>query len=173
MLPASAAWAGSQRQFVPAQQVPPKQYGHAVCTAVSEWETNLKSAEKALESDLSGTSNLVAAKDALTSFVDTAVQETDAVLTEIRQAGVPEIKNGNRIARLIETGFTDIRSVFARAQDSSRQLSTTDRAQFVASASDVGKTIEQGTKKVAQTFKRAERKYKSASRALDDPACHP
>jgi hypothetical protein len=75
------------------------------------------------------------------------------------------------MARLIESGLADFRNLFAGAQETAANLSTTDRAQFQAAASGVGDTITEGAEEFEETFDRAERKYKSANRALNDPAC--
>jgi hypothetical protein len=102
-LPSNAAWASGRtlphREFAPAQRVPPKQWSHDVCAATSDWYSTIKDGSTALTSDVRGAANLLEAKDLYVNFLGNEVQETDATAAEIREAGVPKMKNGNKIAR--------------------------------------------------------------------------
>jgi hypothetical protein len=174
LLPANAAWARGRtlprREFAPEQRVPPKQWSHDVCTAVSDWDSTIGKASKAVSSDVRGASDLLEAKDLLMNFLGNDVQETDATVAEIREAGVPKMKNGNKIARVFEARVTDIRDLFAREQEKATQLPTSDPAQFKASATDIGNKIGKAGEKLARAITKAERRYNSPT--LNDPACN-
>jgi hypothetical protein len=174
LLPASAAWASPRRtlpdhDLVPAQQVPPNQWSHDVCTAVGDWLSQIKAASKALASDLSATPGPSEAKDVLVNFLGNQVQEADASLAEVRAAGVPKMKNGNKLMHAVEAGFIGTRDLFAREQGKATQLTTTDRAQFKASAKDIGKRIDKAGEKIGNAVTKAERRYYSPT--ANDPAC--
>jgi hypothetical protein len=158
------------REFAPAQRVPPKQWSHDVCTAEAEWLSDIKKAGKATKADLSrAASNLSEAKDLVVNLLGSDVQGTDATLAEIREAGVPKMKNGNKIARAIEAGFTDVRDLFAREQEKATQLTTADPSQFKASLTDIDNRVDKAGDKLGQRVTKAERRYKSPT--LNDPAC--
>lgn len=176
LTPAAAAWASDQQTFAhsvsaPAKPVPPKQWGRDVCTAVKDWVSTVEDAEASLDSDVEAASSPSQVKDSIVNFVGTIVQATDTLLEETRQAGVPKFKDGNKVSQIMKGGFNEIRNLFAEAQDTLNTADANDQAQFQAAASEVEATITEGVEEVEQTFERAERKYKSASRALDHPAC--
>jgi hypothetical protein len=176
LLPAGAAWATGQQTSpravsTPAQSVPPKQWARDVCTALKEWKSNVSDANTTRKSASSSATNLSEAKDALVNFLGTVVQDTDTMLGEIQQAGVPKVKDGNKIAGGVENGLTDLRNLFVGAQETAANLSTTDQAQFQAAAADMENTIDEGGDKFSQAINRVERKYKAAKSALKHPAC--
>jgi hypothetical protein len=175
MLPASAAWAGGQRvlsvrAFAPAQTTPPKEWAHDVCTALGEWLSDIKHGSRSMVSKLRSAASAPEVKDVLVNSLGTYVQDTDTLLAQIREAGVPKIKDGTKLARVIQNGVTDAREIFAEAQETAANLDTTDPAQLAADVKDLEKSIRKSGDKVGRTLTRAERKYKSPT--LDDPACN-
>ena len=176
LLPARAAWASghqtlSHSEFVPAEKVPPKEWSDDVCTAVADANSSMEDSLKYLKSNVKSGANLSEVKAAIVDFMAEAVEDTDVLLVDVHDAGVPKMKNGNKLARAIESAITDFRSDLAREQESVAQASETDRAQFAASASDLEKTAEASERDFYRTITRAERRYKSPT--LDDPVCHP
>jgi hypothetical protein len=170
LLPASAAWATLSRpEFAPAEKVPPKEWSDDVCTAVADLNEGLDDSEKYLESEKPA--SLSEVKAALADFIADAVEETDVALADIHDAGVPKMKNGDKLAQVIESAMTEFRIFLGETQESLAQTSETDPAQFAAFASDFEKTAKAMERDFERTIKRAERRYKSPT--LDDPACHP
>jgi hypothetical protein len=176
MLPASAAWASghqtlSHLEFVPAEKVPPKEWSDDVCTAIADANSSMEDSLKYLKSDVKSGAPVSEVKAALVDFVAEAVEDTDVLLVDVHDAGVPKMKSGNKLARAIESAITDFRSDLAGAHESLAQASETDPAEFAASASDFEKTTDASGNDFYRTITRAERRYKSPT--LDDPACHP
>jgi hypothetical protein len=172
LLPASAAWAsGDESEFAPAQRVPPKEWSDDVCTAFADWSDALDDSEKYLESDLKKPASLSEVRAALVDFIAEAVEDTDVALADIHDAGVPKMKNGDKLAQVFESAITEVRMVLGEAQASVAQVSETDPAQFEAFASDFEKTAKAMERDFERTIKRAERRYKSPT--LHDPACNP
>jgi hypothetical protein len=174
MLPASAAWAGGERALsdpvlATAQTTPPKEWAHDVCTALGEWLSDIKRRSRSMVSELRSAASGQEAKDVLVNSLGTYVQDTDTLLAQIREAGVPKMKDGTKLARVIQNGTTDAREIFAEAQETAANLETTDRAQLAADVKDLDKSISKGGDKLGRTITRAERRYKSPT--LDDPAC--
>jgi hypothetical protein len=118
--------------------------------------------------------DLSQARGQLVTFLGNAVDATDTLLARLGDAGVPDVKNGDKIARLFEKGFTGVRDIFATAQDDARSLNTSDPSQFQASATDIEKALTQGGDRLGKTFDTAKRKYKTPAlnRAFKaDPSC--
>ena len=169
-LSAEAAWAAGPSS-APAGKVPPKQWARSVCMSVDEWKTTIDDLVASMRGELGQSADLAQARDTLGTFLGDTVQATDTLVDELRQAGVPKIKNGDKIATLFNDSFADVRQLFADGQASAATLDVTDPTQFQAAASDLGNTITEGGERLERALDRAGRRYKAAKRALNDPAC--
>lgn len=76
------------------------------------------------------------------------------------------IQGRSKVAGLFQKAMTDVRDLFATAQQDAANLETTDLTQFRAASSPIGNAITQGGTKLSQTFKSAGRKYKAANKIL-------
>jgi hypothetical protein len=177
VLPTGVAWAHDQQAplattSVATKNVPPKQWTRSVCTSLGNWETNIKNLTSDFRTNVATVGSLPEAKDMLVTFLGSAVDETDTLLTQLRKAGVPNLKDGSKVAKLFKNALTDVRGIFADGQQTARTLDTSDPTQFSAAATNLGNDITQGGDKLSQTFKSAARKYKAANKALGaEAAC--
>lgn len=163
--PAGSAWATSpttpmDSASVAAKKVSPKKWVHAVCVSLGDWERQIKDLGRSVETNLRGVSDLSQAKDELVRFMSDAVGATDKLLARLRKAGVANADNGDKIARVFKTGFTDARDVFAKARDAAGDLNTSDPTLFQASAADLTAALGRGSDAIGKTFDTAKHKYK-------------
>jgi hypothetical protein len=87
-------------------------------------------------------------------------------LTQLDQAGTPNIKDGSKVAVLFQNAMKDVQNLFSTGQQDAANVDTTDLTQFRAATSRIGNAITQGGTKLSQTFKAAGRKYKAANKIL-------
>lgn len=156
---------------LPAGRIPPREWARSVCTSATEWRSSIDDLVDSIETEVGQAESLADARGILVTFLGNAVQATDTLLDRLRQAGVPRIRDGKKIADVFEDGFVDIRELFADGQKSARKLSVSSARRFRAAASELGDDITKGGEEIEQAIDEAGREYKAANRALDDPAC--
>ena len=170
VVPAQAAWAiephAPSTAPAPAQKVPPKKWAQTVCTSLRDWEANIKDLTSEFRSAGGSSPDAAQVKDLLVTYLGNTVNETDTLLTQLDQAGTPNVKDGSKVAGLFQKAMTDVRDLFATGQQDAANLDTTDLTQFRAATSRIGNAITQGGTKLSSTFKSAGRKYKAANKIL-------
>jgi hypothetical protein len=170
VVPGQAAWAIEPHAPLaapaPAEKVPPKQWAQSVCTSLRDWSTNIKDLTSQFRSAGGSSPDAAQVKDLLVNYLGNTVSETETLLTQLDQAGTPNIKDGSKVAGLFQKAMTDVRDLFATGQQDAANVDTTDLTQFRATTSRIGNAITQGGTKLSQTFKSAGRKYKAANKIL-------
>ena len=146
--------------------VPPKQWAQSVCTSLRDWKTNVKDLTSEFRSAGGGSTDAAQVKDLLVTYLGNTVNETDALLTQLDEAGTPNLNDGSKVAGLFQQAITDVRDLFATGQQDAANLDTTDLTKFRATSTRIGNAIKQGGAKLSQTFKAAGRRYKAANKTL-------
>jgi hypothetical protein len=158
---------------VPTKRITPKKWVHSLCTTLTDWQNQIQQLQNPFSGVQSAT-DLTQVKDQVGSYLQSAVDTTDQLLTSLDKAGTPNVKSGDKIAKEFKKGFNQIRGVFATARDNTQSLDTSDRAQFSSSLTNIGTAIDNGTNVTKSTFSSIDRKYHPVAlgRALNsDPAC--
>jgi hypothetical protein len=170
---ATSVWFGASAAALPARSVPPNKWVRTVCTNINDWQNTIQQGAN-LTTSLQGATDVAQVKDQVVSYLQSTVTASDQLVTNIGQAGTPNVKNGSKIAKAFKNGFSQIRDTFATAQNTTQGLDTSDPTQFASALTDVGTAIENGSNGVKSTFNSIDTKYHP--RALDrafnrEPAC--
>src|SRR5713226_3077247 len=100
---AGGAWASvrtrpAELTSVVAKKSSPKKWVYSVCTSLGDWERKVRDLASSISSNLSGVTDLSQARGQLVTFLGNAVDATDTLLARLGDAGVPDVKNGDKIA---------------------------------------------------------------------------
>jgi hypothetical protein len=170
---AISAVLGASAAALPARSVPPSRWVRSVCTSISDWQSTIQQGSN-LTSSLQGATDISQVQAQVVSYLQSTVTASDQLVSNIRKAGTPAVKNGSKIANAFKNGFSQIRDTFATAANTTRNLDTSDPTQFANALTNVGTAIDNGSNAIKSTFSSIDTKYRP--RALDrafnrEPAC--
>jgi hypothetical protein len=118
----------------------PSSYAKTVCTAVQSWVTDIEKRSSNL-----GSATITSAADgkaALVNFFGEAINDTSAVVTKLRAAGVPDVSNGSSISASLISAFIQVRTALSQGQTQAQALPTNDPAKFKSAADALGNTVQ-------------------------------
>lgn len=164
--------------FLPAQSlaasntVSAQSYIHSVCTTLTNFEDQAKSLEAS--ANIGSSTSLSDVRFRLVNFLNQIVGVTNSSVTDLQNAGIPKVKNGNKIAALISMEITNLRDAFAQAGTSAQALPTDDPTAFQQGAQTIDNQISAAGKNAQKALDDAKTKYKTSSlnqAEARDPAC--
>jgi hypothetical protein len=151
----------------------PETWAADICGAASTWKDDLGTQNESLQDTMSGASSIGEVRDRLVAFVDDAIERTDQMLSEIEDAGHPDIENGDQLAEdflavlsRFKTALTEARTTAAGLSDDPTQFA--EGAQQIATAmAAAGEEIQTGLNELQQSADSGD----LDSAFKDEPAC--
>ena len=119
--------------------VSPRQYVTAVCKAVRQFATAAGPVAAALRS--STTTSPTAAKTEIASALDQLSAATHRTLSAVRQAGTPDIKDGQKVERLLVSRLGQIDTTLSNLAGRAKTLPTSSRTAFAQAAVQLGTDV--------------------------------
>jgi hypothetical protein len=138
-LPLSACGGGSSNPGTTSAS----SYIGTLCTSTASWLRGIEARTGALEGELAPSVSPAEKKRVLESMVSTAVSDTEAVVTALRTAGVPEVNNGKHVSDLVVSSFEGISNRLAGLQSQIATLPTNDPAAFNEAAKKVREQVRE------------------------------
>ena len=152
----------------------PSAWAATVCGAVGDWTQGLKAESAQLGAGLGGASDLKVVKRRFIAFLETAERNTQTMVTSIRGAGAPAVKDGETIQNELVSGLEGAETSFTHAITRAKALSTTDPQAFVNGVQDLGSDVQQELSEVGAKFNTLGDKYEDSTlnkATTDEPAC--
>jgi hypothetical protein len=115
-------------------------YVKSICAAVGPFERDVQSRSSAL--NLSNISNPAQGKQALRSFLNAVVADTDKAVSKLKSAGTPNVTNGKQISGALVNAFSRLRSALERAANGAAALPTGTPQAFKSAAASLGTTVQ-------------------------------
>ena len=119
--------------------VSPESYAADICTAVGDWVTAIQDGAGEITTSADASSGV----EALQSFLDDAVTETEALISEVEDAGAPDVDGGEEFADQLKAAFGEAKTVLEDARDQAADLPTDDPAAFSTAAADLGTSVQE------------------------------
>jgi hypothetical protein len=152
--------------------VDPSTYTHSLCTALGNYKSQVASIQTS--SNLSSANTLTEVRDRLVTFLTQVGAASSSAVTSLHKAGVPNIKNGNKIAALIVNEVTALRSAFAKAARAAQALNLNDVKAFRSATQAIGNRIGAAGTAASHVLADAKKRYNiTAIKAAEaqDPTC--
>ena len=152
----------------------PSSWAATVCGAVGDWTQSLEAEGAQLSAGLGGTGDLNVVKRRFVAFLETAERNTRTMVTSIRGAGAPAVKDGETIQNELVSGLEGAETSFTRAIARAKALSTTDVQAFGKGVQDLGSDVQQELSEVGAKFNTLGDKYEDSTlnkATTDEPAC--
>lgn len=147
--------------------VAPATYVKSMCTSVNDWVTTIQSGAGGLEGELTG--EAVQAKEKLDEFFGVAIDATDTLIAELKEAGSPDVDGGEEIADDLVATFEAAKAALEDAREKVADLPEDDPGAFVEQASALGTDIQTAMGDLGSTMEDAPDALTEAT--LDEPSC--
>ncbi len=144
-------------------------YADGLCTSIDEWQQSLRDGNQSLQDAITtGNPTPQDVKDALESYMSSAVQDTQSMLDDIQALGAPP--GMEEATAAIETGLTNVKTLFESVRSSVQALDTTNPANMASALTDLVPQLPQGVQEVTDAIDSVQSPELTAAIA-DAPAC--
>jgi hypothetical protein len=153
----------------------PDAWAAAVCGALSDWAQGLQAGSTSLSSDLSKAKDIKTVKARFIVFLRDAEKSAGAMLTKVKAAGAPAVKDGAALQGELEAGLERAQASFTRAIASAEKLATSDPQAFSTGVQALGQTVQKELTATGEDFNKLGSKYndKNLNEATsNEPACN-
>ena len=137
----------------------PGEWVESICTSLTGWRDDLQESTQEIQQSAPDLSNPEEAQSLLTTFLEDAVTRTDQLLSEVGEAGAPDVEQGTAISTELQGALEDARDVLAEARDGAQELPTDDPIAFGTGAQELAGSIQDGLNDVGQTFNQLNDRY--------------
>jgi hypothetical protein len=121
-------------------RVSPKRYATALCSAVGPFEADIAKRQGAL--DPTNIKNAQQGKSALIGFLDAISADTQTAAGKLKAAGVPDVKDGKRIATAFVDLFERLQSTLQMAVTRAKSLPTGSPQAFRTAANSLAADVK-------------------------------
>ncbi|MBA3551409.1 MAG: hypothetical protein H0W27_00870 [Actinobacteria bacterium] len=124
------------------ETVTPQEYASDVCGALDGWVTASRDRAGSLTGALNPTASAESRRDVLAGYIDGLIEDTEALIGDVRTAGVPDVEGGEQIAGQIVDAFDTVKTELEQTRGEVDALPTDDPAAFTAAATQLGTSIQ-------------------------------
>jgi hypothetical protein len=155
-----------------ATSVDPATYVHSICTTLGGYRSQVASIQAS--SDLSSATTLTEVRDRLVTFLTQVGAASSSAVSSLQNAGVPKIKNGNKVAALVVNEVAALRNAFAKATRAAQALNLNNVKSFRSATQAIAKRIGAAGTAASHILGDAKKRYNiTALKAAEsqDPSC--
>lgn len=144
-------------------------YVKSVCGAAGTWFHTIESVGTKLKAATQSQSSLAKTKSAYTAFVVGILQATQRAESQLKTAGTPSVKDGNKISNEIVNAFSSAERGLSAAATQAKQIPTTSKSAFNSAGSRVQAQVQQAISSMNAVT--PEKNPQLHAAALKDPTC--
>lgn len=132
--------------------VPPKEWARSVCTAVKPWSEEIARLQAETRKKITAKSDIGQTKTELITLFGGMAQATDTALRKVREAGEPDVDDGEKIAEQFVSALAAARDSFTKGKNAVAALPTDDQKVFYDGVLAAGDAMSQENAKASQAF---------------------
>ena len=128
-----------------------------VCGSIGSWIRSIEAGAETLGRELEDVSpgDVRSVKEGATRFLDQTVEDTESLLEEVEDSGVPAVEGGDRVVETIEDGFGRILDSFEEAQERMEDVPPDDAEALARAAEGVEGSLGQSGERIERFFEEA------------------
>ncbi|HTN78611.1 MAG TPA: hypothetical protein VMK16_02970 [Acidimicrobiales bacterium] len=145
-----------------------------VCGAVGTWLDGINASNSQLNEDVQGLTDLSQIRDVLVGFLNDSVSLTDDMINGVKDAGAPDVENGEQLSADLVAALSPVKDTFQKAANDAKSLPTSDPTAFSQAATKLGQAITDSQSEFSSSFDALQEKYDdpALNKAFDEvPAC--
>jgi hypothetical protein len=146
----------------------------SVCGALGNWVKSLQAGSQDLSVALQNTKDLKTVKARFVSFLEDAEKSSGEMVEKVKEAGPPDVDQGEAIQEDLVTALTKVQQSFSNAVDRANELSTSSLESFSSGVGKLSQSVQDNLANTGNDFNSLSKRYQSSE--LDDatdgePAC--
>lgn len=120
----------------------PRAWAATVCKALTPWRTEINKLTSVTQQQITAKTTPAQAKENLVRLMAGAEEATETARDRVARAGVPDVDEGEAVARGFVASLTAVRDAYAKAKVSVEKLSSARSGVFYDGVQTVMKTLE-------------------------------
>ena len=137
----------------------PDAWAATVCGALNEWAQGLQADSRTLSADLQNAKDISTVKARFVRFLESAGSSAGTMISEVKAAGPPAVKNGDQLQSDLEGGLSRTKRSFEKAVAKAKALPTKDPQAFSTGVSNLGQDVEKELTATGEAFNKLGSKY--------------
>jgi len=137
---------------LPGAKAEPKAWAKDVCGAIVPWSTDMTKTLGDFQDDIDENADPAKVKADLDKALGASVTSTDKAIKGVDDAGVPDVSNGEKVAKDFRGSLVETKSAFEKARKGVQALATGDKPAFFEKLAGVmtqlGKDVSRSGKKL-------------------------
>ncbi len=125
----------------------------SLCTSVTEWQQGLEAGSQEFQASVSsGQPTMEDIQQGLEDYLQTAVDDTKALVSEIEALGAPDVDGGDEVAQTLTSGLSQVATLFEGVLASAQGLDSGDPQAIAEALTGLGTDLQQGAADVQTAF---------------------
>jgi hypothetical protein len=152
----------------------PDVWAASVCGALGNWVKSLQAGSQDLSASLRDTKDLKNVKARFVTFLEDAETSSGEMVEKVKEAGPPDVSEGEAIQDELVAALTKVEQSFATAVDKANDLSTSSLKSFSTGVGKLSEDVQENLANTGSEFNNLSDRFQSPE--LDDatdgePAC--
>lgn len=131
-------------------EVSADEYVGSLCSAAAGFTTTVVEGQAALQEAAGGDITPEQGKEQLSAFFADATEAGETAASEIEDAGVPDVENGEEIADALSTAFGEVADALAGAQEEVDALPTDSEESFQSAAQELATSFQDDVSSIGE-----------------------
>lgn len=123
-----------------------RDYATDVCGAVKQYTDSIQDRVSEIQSN--APENPEEGKEVLTTFMDDMISDTDTLISDVEEAGVPDVDDGEQIADEVQSALEQVKSILEDARSQIDDLPTDDPQAFAEGTQELGTSLQESGEEV-------------------------
>jgi Zn-dependent oligopeptidase len=152
----------------------PDVWAASVCGALGNWVKSLQDGSRRLGTQMRDTKDLKTVKARFVSFLEDAEQSSEEMVEKVKEAGPPDVEQGEAIQEDLVAAFEKVNQSFSNAVDKANELSTNNLQSFSSGVGKLSQDVQNNLATTGQDFSTLSDRFQSSEldNATDgEPAC--
>ena len=152
----------------------PDIWAASVCGALGNWVTSLQDGSRRLGTQMRETKDLKSVKARFVNFLEDAEQSSEELVAKVKEAGPPDVEQGEAIQEDLVTALEKVNKSFSDAVQKAEALSTDSLQSFSRGVGKLSQDVQNNLATTGQDFNTLSERFQSTEldNATDgEPAC--
>jgi hypothetical protein len=125
----------------------------SLCTSIGEWQQGIEQGNQEFQQSItSGQPSPESIKEGLQTYLQSAVDSTEALVADIEALGAPDIDGGEQIATAMSDAMNQVATIFQTLLDGVSGLDTSDPGSMAQAMQDLGPDLQQAVSEIQTAF---------------------
>ena len=146
-------------------------FAQDICTSVGDWVQTVQDKAGAIGESIDPNASPEEGKEALGNFLGEIVADTEQLVSEVEDAGVPDVDGGEEISQDLTAAFEEAQRILEDAQADVEDFPTDDPQAFAEAAGNLGPSVQEALGEVGNSLQSTDSAEELQQAFEDEAAC--